>query len=186
MALGSRGAGLLGSSASPANTWPYPSTRGNSMARTSRSGDSGRTWWACPDGGLSGRAFTSSVIFHFSARRFLTTVTPRGAWRERRESDLGARLGPVVEELFEADVGERVLHELFEDGEGHGGDVGAGLGGVDDVQRIADGRREHLGLEAVVAVDLADVADQVHADGPDVVEAAEERADIGRASLGGE
>ena len=45
---------------------------------------------------------------------------------------------------------------------------------------------EHLGLEVVVVVDLDDLADQVHARGRDVVEPADERADEGRADLGGE
>jgi hypothetical protein len=57
---------------------------------------------------------------------------------------------------------------------------------IHQVQRIADRGRQHLRLEAVVAVDLADVADQVHAHRADVVEAPEEGADVGRARLGRE
>ena len=56
-----------------------------------------------------------------------------------------------------------MLHQLLEHTERHRRDVRPGLGRVHDVERIPDRRREHLGLEAVVAVDLADVADQIHA-----------------------
>ena len=42
---------------------------------------------------------------------------------------------------------------------------------------------QHLGLERVVAVDLDDLADEVHAVGRDIVEAADERADVRRARL---
>src|SRR5262249_35738805 len=76
-----------------------------------------------------------------------------------------------------------MLHELLQDVEGHRGDVGAGLGGVDDVQRVADGRGEHLCLEALHAIDLADVAHEVHADRADVVETPEKRADVERTRL---
>jgi len=57
-------------------------------------------------------------------------------------------------------------------------------GGVDHVQRVADRGGEHLRLEALHTVDLADVADEVHADGADVVEPAQERADVVGAGLG--
>src|SRR5205807_5353534 len=78
--------------------------------------------------------------------------------------ELLARLVPVVEELLEADVRQRVLHELLEHGERQGRHVRPRLRGVDDVQRAPDRRGEYLRLEAVVPVDLDDVADQVHPD----------------------
>src|SRR5882724_7954814 len=101
-------------------------------------------------------------------------------------SDLLAELRPVLEELLEADVGQRVLHELLEHRERQRHDVGAGLRSVDDVKRVADRGREHLRLEPLDPVDLADVPDQVHADVRDVVEAAEEGADVDGAGLRGE
>src|SRR5439155_9612961 len=101
----------------------------------------------------------------------------------RPGSDLLAELRPVLQELLEADVGQRMLHELLEHRERDRHDVGAGLRGVDHVERVTDRRGEHLGLEALDAVDLADVADEVHADVGNVVEASEERTDIDGARL---
>src|SRR5262245_34748674 len=54
------------------------------------------------------------------------------------------------------------------------------------MQRVAYGGGQHLGAEALHAIDLADVADQVHAHVRDVVQAAEEGADVVRAGLGRE
>ena len=45
---------------------------------------------------------------------------------------------------------------------------------------------EHLGRELVVVEDLDDLLDQVHAGRRDVVEPADERADVGGADLGRE
>src|SRR5712691_8806308 len=58
--------------------------------------------------------------------------------------DLRARLVPVVEELLEADVGQRVLHQRLEHAERHGAHVSPRLGGVHDVERVADRGRQHL------------------------------------------
>ena len=52
------------------------------------------------------------------------------------------------------------------------------------MQRIPNRRRQHLRLEALHTIDLADVADEVHSDVRDVVEATEERTDVVRAGLG--
>ena len=51
---------------------------------------------------------------------------------------------------------------------------------------VAQRGDEDLGREVVVVEDLHDVANQIHAGGRDVVEPADERADVGRADLGGE
>jgi hypothetical protein len=59
-------------------------------------------------------------------------ATPRSS-RERHASLL-----PVVEEALQADVGQRVLEELLEDGERQRRHVGAGERRVDDVQRAAE------------------------------------------------
>src|SRR5262249_9285988 len=98
-------------------------------------------------------------------------------------SDLLAELRPVVEELLEPDVRQRMLHQLLEHRERDRHDVGAGLGGVDDVERVADRGSEDLSLEALDAVDLTDITDQIHPNVRDVVEAAEEGADVDGAGL---
>src|SRR5205823_12408635 len=49
---------------------------------------------------------------------------------------LGLELTPVGLELLQAEVRERVLHELREDVVGHRRDVGAGERGVHDVHRM--------------------------------------------------
>ncbi len=55
------------------------------------------------------------------------------------------------------------------------------------MQHVPHGRRQDLRVEVgVVVVDRADLADQLHAVGPDVVEAADERRNEGRPGLGGE
>src|SRR5207244_12999160 len=92
----------------------------------------------------------------------------------------------VVEKLLEADVGQRVLDELFEHAERHRRYMGARLGGVDHVKRISNRGGQYLGLETLDAIDLADVTDEVHADGPDVVEAPEAGAEVEGAGLGAE
>src|SRR5438552_13300628 len=106
--------------------------------------------------------------------------------QEGKKLDLGARLVPVVQELLEPDIRQRMLHEHLEDRERHGRHVRARLGRVDDVQRVADRRRQHLRLETVDAVDLTDIAHQVHADRGDVIETAEKWADVRRPRLRGE
>src|SRR5437667_442719 len=97
--------------------------------------------------------------------------------------DLRAELGPVVEELLEPEVRQRMLHELLEHGERHRHHVRARLRRVHHVERVADRRGEHLRREPLDPVDLTDVADEVHADVRDVVEATEERADVVGARL---
>ena len=61
----------------------------------------------------------------------------------------GSLLGflPVGEEAFEADVGHGVFPEFFEDGVGHGADVGAG--GFEDVVGVTQAGGEQLSGEAV-------------------------------------
>src|SRR5439155_24517245 len=119
------------------------------------------------------------------APEWLTPHEPGDAHRadDGETSDLLAELRPVLEELLEPDIGQRMLHELLEHRERERHDVGPGLRGVDDVQGVADRGGEHLRLEALDPVDLADVADEVHADVRDVVEASEEGADVDGARL---
>src|SRR5262249_19586981 len=68
----------------------------------------------------------------------------------------------VLDELLEADIGQRMLHELREHAERDGADVRAEQRGVDHVRRVAHRRDQHLGLEVVVVVDLHDLLDDVH------------------------
>ena len=67
-----------------------------------------------------------------------------------------------------------------------GRDVGAHLRRFDDVDRMAAARDEHLRRELVVVVDLDDLANEIHAVRRDVVEPADERADVGGAGLRGQ
>src|SRR5438874_528697 len=67
-----------------------------------------------------------------------------------------------------------------------GADVRAHPGGLHDVHRSARAGDENLGLEFVISIDLDDVADQFHAGRRDVVDAADEGADIARADLRGQ
>lgn len=90
----------------------------------------------------------------------------------------------IREEAFEADVGQGVLHRVFDDAEGAGGDVGASECTVEQVVGVADRGSEDLCFDAVVVVDGADGADEFHAIFADVVEATDEGADEERASLG--
>ena len=98
----------------------------------------------------------------------------------------GLRLFPVLEEVRQADVGQRVLEELIDHLRRARADVGAHLRGLDDVNRMARAGDEHFGLERIVPVDLDDFLDEVHAGLADIVEAADERADHRRAGLRGE
>ena len=98
----------------------------------------------------------------------------------------GLGLLPVRQELLQPDVGQRMIEQRVDHRRRAGADVGAHARRLDDVHRAARAGDEDLGLEVVVAVDLDDVANQLHAGRRDVVEPADERADVGRADLGGE
>lgn len=89
----------------------------------------------------------------------------------------------VGKEDFDSFVRERVLHAVLNDFEGACRDVGAGDRALEHVVRVPDARGENLGLHAVVVVDGADLADEIHAVLADVVESADERADEERACL---
>lgn len=100
--------------------------------------------------------------------------------------DLLTRLRPVHVELVEALVGQHVARQGLDDGGGGGDDVGSDQGAVLDVVGGADGRGKDLGLEVVVVVDRADVADQVEAIHVDVVQPPDEGRDEGGPGLGGD
>src|SRR5437660_778159 len=67
------------------------------------------------------------------------------------------RLLPIFEELLEADVRERMVEQLIDDGRRARRDVGAEARRLDDVNRVTAARDEDLGREVVVRVDLDDV-----------------------------
>src|SRR6185436_12461404 len=79
-----------------------------------------------------------------------------------------------------------MLVKLFEDIVAHGANVGAGEGGFEDMQRMTDGGGKNVGFESVIRIDGFDLANDVHADVAERVEATDERADISGATLGGE
>ena len=73
--------------------------------------------------------------------------------------------------------GQRVLVELHHDLVRHRPDVGARQRALDDVNGVADRRREDLRPEAVVVVDRADLPDQVHPVDGNVVQPSDEGRD---------
>lgn len=90
----------------------------------------------------------------------------------------------IRQEALETDVGEGVLHAVGDDLEGRGGDISAGEGAVEHVVGVADARGEDFCIESVVVVDLADVADELHAVFADIIETTDEGADEERTRLG--
>src|SRR3954453_12319937 len=95
----------------------------------------------------------------------------------------GLSLLPVLQEFLEADAGERMVEQRIDHRRWAGRDVGAHARRFDDVNRVTAARDEDFRGEVVVVVDLDDLLDQLHTVGPDVVEAADERADVGRPGL---
>lgn len=91
---------------------------------------------------------------------------------------------PVREKRCEALVGQRVLHHLVDDFEGHGRHIGADEGGLDQVHGVADGGGEDFGFQGVVVVDGADLLDDLHAVAAHIVNTTDEGADQERAGLG--
>ena len=88
-------------------------------------------------------------------------------------------LCPVVLELLDALVRQRVLEHLLEDGVGDGRDIRACLRAFHDVFRRADAGGDDLGLDAVDVEDLRDLRHEAGAVVRDVVHAADEGADVG-------
>src|SRR5205814_7869851 len=95
----------------------------------------------------------------------------------RRDRLCLLRLAVVLEELLLSGVGEWMVEELLQDGEGHRRDVGPSERGLRDVHRIPDRGREDLGGDLLLAVGGDDVRHDAHAVLVDVVETAGERAD---------
>src|SRR5262245_37937508 len=120
-----------------------------------------------------------------SAARFLRLSSSR-----RSPATLGAcphllrQLLPVLEELLQADVGQGMLDQRLEHRERHGGDIRADARRLDHVQRIPNAGRQDLALEVVIVEDGPNLADDLHSDMADIVEASEEGADERRPGLG--
>src|SRR5207244_695107 len=96
------------------------------------------------------------------------------------------RLLPILQELLEADVRERMIVERIDYRRRTRRDVGAHARGFDDVHRVAAACDEHFGLEVVVVVDCHDLANQLHAVRRDVVEPPDEGADEGGSHFRGD
>src|SRR5438309_5706859 len=95
----------------------------------------------------------------------------------------GVGLLPVVKEPFQAFISERMLEHLINDFGGNGRHMGTGQRGLNHVQRMADGRSQHLCLVIIILVDLHDFFDKLHAVLADVVEAPNEWRTIRRSSF---
>src|SRR5215510_13118250 len=87
---------------------------------------------------------------------------------------------PILKEIGQADVGQRVFEQLLYNLERHGGDVRAEPRRFDHVQRVADAGRQNLGVKSVVVVNLPNLPDKSHAFVADIVKSADERADESR------
>ena len=99
---------------------------------------------------------------------------------------LARSLAVILEELGQPRVCQRMLEELFDDLERHGGAVGAGKRGLNDVHRTTDARGEHLRVVVVVFVDRDDLLHDIHAFGRSVVDAPHERGNVCGSRLGRE
>ena len=96
-------------------------------------------------------------------------------------------LDVVLLELHDALIGQGVLDHLLDDLEGDGGDVGAGPGAAQNVAGVADGGGDDLGGDLrIEGEDVGDVLNQSQAVLVDVVQTADEGADIGGAGPGGQ
>src|SRR5690606_24130510 len=82
---------------------------------------------------------------------------------------------------------QRVLVHGAQHRRRNGGDVGAHLGGLDDVADVAHRGDQDFGVEVGIGVvDLHDLGDELQAVGTGVVESSDEGRDVGSAGLGGE
>src|SRR3989304_523729 len=93
-------------------------------------------------------------------------------------------LAGVLQEFLYARVGQGVLEHRLEYGVGHGGDVGAGLGPLHDVQGMAEAGGRHRAGHVVAGEYLHDLPHYRHPLLADVVQPPDEGADVGGAGLG--
>src|SRR3972149_8356713 len=121
------------------------------------------------------------IYYTFKMRKAATAL----AGPSSQQSCLDLRgLAGVLQELLYACVGQGVLEHRLEDGVGHGGDVGAGLGGLDYVQRMPEAGGQHLGGHVIAIEYLHDLPPTGHPLVADIVQPPDERADVGGAGLG--
>ena len=71
------------------------------------------------------------------------------------------RFLPILQELLETDVRERMVEQLIDHGRRTGADIGAHSRGFDDVDGMTAAGDEDFGLEVVVLEDLHDLVDQI-------------------------
>src|SRR5438128_5285912 len=178
----------------PATT-PSPGTSCSSMPKSRQRCVTSLSTSSNVPGSKRSSIRSRAVSLPASCWRFCRSAPPPSSARRSRSASTSfgftlrfhrLRLLPVFEELLEADVRERMVEQLIDDGRRARRDVGAEACRLDDVDRMTAARDEDLGREVVVRVDLDDVANQLHAVGRDVVEPSDERADVAGADLRGE
>src|ERR1044072_6228302 len=98
---------------------------------------------------------------------------------------LSSALAPVSQKLRLALISQRMVEELFDYLERHGGNVGAHACGFDHMYGMADARCQDFRFPFVVSVDVDDVLQQQQAVFADVVEPAKKGTNERRTGLGG-
>src|SRR5687767_4332033 len=156
----------------------------------------GTTWSAMPKSRqrwvTSASSSSKDPASNSSSMRSRASSLPASRWRCTRNetwstSDLRALcLLPVLEEALQPDVGQRMLEALLDHRGRRGHHVRAHPRRFDDVNLMADAGDEDLRRVLEVVEDVDDLADQGHPGGADVVEPADERADVAGADLGGQ
>src|SRR4051812_6197386 len=109
-------------------------------------------------------------IRNFMSLRALRTDLLRLSWF--------LRLGPIFQKNFHAQIGQRMIIELFQHIVTHRAYIGADQSGFEDMQRMAHGGGQDLGLISVVGINGFNLAHHIHADMSDGVESADEWTDI--------
>jgi len=93
---------------------------------------------------------------------------------------------PVLHELLEPRIRERVMREPFKYLVGNRRDVRTQLRSFHDVARMPRGGNQHFGIKVVVTPNLHDLCDERHAVLTRIIQASDEGADDGGTRLGGE
>ena len=91
---------------------------------------------------------------------------------------LSGCLPPIGEKLFEPVVCKRMINELGHHLERHCRHVGTNARRFNNVNGMANAGREYFGFPIVVLIDFDNVADELQAVLPDVIESADEGADV--------
>src|SRR3990172_4046038 len=121
-------------------------------------------------------------IHHTFKTRKAATALAGPSWQQ---SCLDLRgLAGILQEFLYARVGQGVLEHRLEYGVGHGGDVGAGLGPLHYVQRMAEAGGQHLRGHVIAVEYLDDLPHYRHPLLADVIHPPDEGADVGGAGRG--